>query len=111
MLTLPDLLDQDEIWIGRQDGVLTEVPLDEMDEQRLKNLRMWLISQAAQIHSAEARAYSSASAFVQGEQASIDIDRDFERLIEQDPRTWLREQPLLLAIDECLARHMNLARR
>jgi hypothetical protein len=107
MLTLPDLLDQGEIWIGRNEyHVLTEIPLDEMDEQHLKNLRAWLISRADQIQYAEVAAFESATTFVQGDQASLDL----ERLAEQDPVTWLREQPLLLAIDECLARRMNLAR-
>lgn len=93
-----DLLYQDKVWQGRQDGELVLFQLDEMTASHLENLRSWLLSRAKMLHSMEVSALYGMAAHVNGEQAGIDLDRAIGTAEEEDPREWIREQPLFQAI-------------
>lgn len=101
--SIGELLDQDEIWVMRQDGKLRAIRVEDMDAAHLANLRTWLLSRAEEIILGAIQWHIGMAAHIQGEQALFELDKDIARLEAANPREWLEEQPLLQAITARMA--------
>lgn len=106
-LGMGDLLDQDEIWYGRQGDYLVVMQLDQMNPAHLANLRAWLLRSAPLLHSCEVRAMYHLASHVQGEMALLDLDSAIARVEEMPPEAWLEAKPLFEKITGLLAEHLD----
>jgi hypothetical protein len=100
LMSIGELLDQDEIWISRRNAELKTERLDEMDLEHLKNLRSWLLRQADSIQWGMLNQLETIAARANGEQAQYDIDREVASLQGIDPEIWMRGTVLFEALTD-----------
>jgi hypothetical protein len=96
------LLDQGEHWQARQDGHLVLIRVDEMTAAHAGNLRAWLLRNAPAIQQAELMSLYSMGTLIQGEMALDDLDCEMDRVGEQSPEQWMRDQVLFQALGQRL---------
>lgn len=99
-----ELLGQREVWWPRdsKSGELVEVKLADMHYRHLMALRSMLLSRAEGMHRAHITRLHNALLFTSGDQAEFELGRELDRLEEMTARQWMREQPLVEAIEEIL---------
>lgn len=103
-MSLPELLDQAEVWCARDENrELQIMRVAEMDARHLANLRTWLLRAAPKIHQAAIDSMYQAGMFFSGEAALDSIDGEISRLESQTPEQWIEDQILFEAITDRLA--------
>jgi hypothetical protein len=102
-----DLLDQDQIWISRNDEGLQTTKIADMKLQHIVNLRSWLRSNARSLHNSEVLALYSMAGMVTGEMASDDLDRSIDQAEQESPLEWLADKPLFRALGQEIHRRQG----
>ena len=91
-----DLLNHDEVWCDAQGDILR---LDDMDPGYCSRVRAFVLRQAEDVYDLIGM-QACAAPEPNGYQAGIDLDRAFDDFLDagDDPRAWLEQAPLLIAL-------------
>lgn len=110
-MSVLDLLDQDKIWVTREGQTLT---LEEMEPSHRRNTLALLRRKAFSLNLLYFTRYFGGYG-PSGEMAQLAFDHAADEFIDQNPKEWLEEQPLVrrlaALVDADGARERRLALR